>query len=86
MTPRGGHRRGGQQGRWKGWRGLGPEAPAPARNGPPVTRRMTAKQAGYLRDLCARAGIPFDPNWTRGEAARRIDMLKLAEQVSGKRR
>jgi hypothetical protein len=67
-------------GRWKGWHGLAaPQASGPARNGPPVSKKMSAAQASYLRDLCARAGVPFDPKWTRSQASRRIDTLKLVD-------
>lgn len=37
---------------------------------------MTSEQADELRALSEARGEPFDPNLTRGKAARRIDELK----------
>jgi hypothetical protein len=74
-----GHRRGGQNGRWRGWRGLGPRGRAHPgdcsgqRRG--LVRQLTPKQHAYLRDLSRMAGEPFDPTLTRAEASQRIDEL-----------
>jgi hypothetical protein len=70
-----GHRRAGQNGRWKGWRGLGDDRRARAFQRPPREPRMTAKQASYIRDLCGKAGVPFEPALTKAAASRRIDEL-----------
>jgi Protein of unknown function (DUF3072) len=70
------HRRGGQNGRWKGWRGLGDDRRAPAFQRPPREPRMTPKQAVYLRDLCRKAGEPLNPALTKVQASRRIDELR----------
>jgi len=37
---------------------------------------ITEKQAVILRDLAERAGEPFDGNLTRGQAERRIEVLR----------
>lgn len=71
-----GHRRGGQNGRWRGWRGLGPEAPATGSRMPRKSQPMTAKQASFLEQLCEQAGEPFNPRWSKVQASERIDALK----------
>lgn len=37
---------------------------------------MTPQQARYLKVLAARAGEPFDPHLSAGEATKRIAMLQ----------
>lgn len=37
---------------------------------------MTAKQAAFLRDLCARVHEPFDDGLTRAQAQQRIEALR----------
>lgn len=74
----GGRRRGGQNGRWKGWRGLGPDVAPPRFQSPRRRSRepMNDKQAAYLRALCERAGEPFDATLTKSQASARIDALR----------
>lgn len=37
---------------------------------------MTGAQASYLKTLCEEAGEAFDPDLTKAEASKRIDMLQ----------
>ena len=37
---------------------------------------MTGAQASYLKTLCEEAREEFDPNLTKAEASRRIDVLR----------
>ncbi len=59
-----------------------PKADAPGNAEKPVDdwvtgdEAMTGAQASYLKTLCEEAGETFDPDLSKAEASRRIDMLQ----------
>ncbi len=59
----------------------GPEDPASNRDKEPDEwvsgdDPMTGAQASYLKTLCEEVGEPFDPQLTKAEASKRIDLLR----------
>jgi hypothetical protein len=44
---------------------------------------MTVDQAKRLKDLCAKFGVKFDPDWKRGEAKQRLNQLIWKDRKSG---
>jgi len=47
-----------------------------------MSEPMTEKQAKYLRDLCHRAGIPFDATLSKQDALYRINELVKGDRAT----